>query len=226
MSFAAVVSPLKHQPSRHGRWLAAAAALAALAAPARAQGTLTLPLDARTKGSAKAPVTVYEMADFQCPVCHTFVTDNFPLLEKEYVATGKVRWIFINFPLPSIHANAVAAAEFASCAGKQGKFWPTHDMLYSTQDSWEHLKDPVPFFQSRMTSVGVKAVEMNGCLESGAGRAMVQDDAAGAARAGATATPTFYIEGGLMVGLYPLETFRHVLDSIYTAKTTMAAKKP
>lgn len=220
MSFENCVSRLKHQAIRHVRW-AAIAALAA--APARAQGTLTLPLDARTKGLASAPVTVYEMADFQCPYCGQFARETFPTIESEYIKTGKVRWIFFNLPIPSIHANAVAAAEFAVCAGAQGKFWPVHNMLYASQDQWELLKDPVPFFQSKMTSLGLRPDEMNGCLQSGRGTAMVKDDVAGAQRSGAQSTPSFYIEGGMMAGAQPIEVFRHILDSVYQAKT---AKKP
>jgi protein-disulfide isomerase len=217
MNFALAVSIVKLAGTAGVTVAIAATALCPASGMAQAQ---TLPLTARMKGSATAPVTVYEMADFQCPVCKTFVTSVWPTLEKEYVETGKVRWIFINFPLPSIHANAVAAAEFATCAAKDGKFWPTHDMLYSTQDSWEKLKDPVPFFQSRMPSLGLKADAMNSCLTSGGAAAMVRDDAAGAERSGANATPSFYIEGGMISGLYPLAVYQRILDSVYKAKTT------
>ncbi len=72
------------------------------------------PLRARTKGRADAPVTVYEMADFQCPACRLFAVTVLPALDSEYVRTGKVRWVFINLPLTSIHPNAVAAAEASS----------------------------------------------------------------------------------------------------------------
>jgi len=88
------------------------------------------PLAARSKGAAGAPVTVYEMADFQCPACRMFAVTVLPTIEQEYVQTGKVRWVFINLPLTSIHPNAVAAAEVAMCAARQGRFWPTHDALY------------------------------------------------------------------------------------------------
>src|ERR671927_65665 len=70
-------------------------------------------LDNRTKGSSNAPVTVYEMSDFQCPFCRQFALETFPQLDREYIASGKVRWVFINYPLTSIHANAAAAAQVA-----------------------------------------------------------------------------------------------------------------
>jgi protein-disulfide isomerase len=187
---------------------------------ASAQGApQSLPLAARTKGSATAPVTVYEMADFQCPVCGRFVKEMWPTIEKEFIATGKVKWIYINMPLTTIHANANAAAIFASCAGVQGKFWPAHDMLYANQANWEKLKDPAPFFQSKIPSLGLKADAMHSCLESGTGAAMVRDDASGAERTGANSTPSLYIEGGLMSGLYPLNVYQAILDSVWKAKT-------
>src|ERR1044071_1941498 len=111
---------------------------APLAAPAD-------PLASRTKAAATAPITVYEMSDFQCPYCKRHVDSTFAVLEKEYIATGKVRWVFINLPLASIHPNAVAPAEFAMCAARRGKFWPAHDLLFSTQSLWAPLKDPAPF---------------------------------------------------------------------------------
>lgn len=223
MSFAASVSHLKHQLRRLAWWASLVAALAAVAAPVRAQGTLALPLDARTKGSATAPVTVYEMADFQCPYCGTFARETFGKIEAEYIKTGKVRWIFINLPIPSLHANAEAAAEFGVCAALQGKFWRAHDMLYASQDQWEQLKDPVPFFQSNMTTLGLNLDKMGSCLQSGRGSAMVKDDVAGAQGAGVASTPSFYIEGGIVAGAQPIPVFRHILDSIYRAKS---AKKP
>ncbi len=214
MSFAAPVSRVK----QWHRLVALGMVLTPIAASGQAAAQ-TLPLTARTKGSANAPVTVYEMADFQCPVCGRFVSEIWPTIEKEYIATGKVKWIYIMFPLTQIHANAAAAAEFATCAALEGKFWQAHDMLYANQENWSALKNPAPFFQSKIGSLGLKADAMTSCLTTGIGRAMVADDASGSERSGARGTPTFYIEGGLMDRLYPIEVFRKVLDSIWAAKT-------
>ena len=79
------------------------------------------PLSARSLGSPTAPITVYEMSDFQCPYCRRHALDVFPALQQAYVKTGKVRWIFINFPLTSIHPNAAAAAELALCGARLGR---------------------------------------------------------------------------------------------------------
>jgi protein-disulfide isomerase len=178
----------------------------------------TDPLASRSKGSASAPVTVYEMSDFQCPYCKRFSEQTFPALEKEYIATGKVRWIFINLPLVSLHPNAVPAAEFAMCAAREGKFWPAHDLLYRRQDVWAPLKNPAAFLLSLADSLKIPRARITPCLEKGETRELVRSDSEGSVKAGASSTPTFYIEGALMKGAYPPEVWRPILDSIVRAK--------
>ena len=178
------------------------------------------PLASRAKGSPDAPVTVYEMADFQCPACRTFTVTVWPTLEREFVKTGKVRWIFINLPLTSIHPNAVPAAETAMCAARQGRFWQTHDLLYQHQDKWAKLAQPRAALVALAQRAGVDRTKLVACLNARATQAEVEKDAQLAARAGARATPSFYIEGGLLEGApYTPEPFRHLLDSVYAART-------
>jgi protein-disulfide isomerase len=183
--------------------------------------TASNPLAGRMRGSAKAPVTVYEMSDFQCPYCRQFALTTFPVLDSAYVATGKVRWAFVNFPLTSIHQNAVAAAETAFCAAQQGGFWPVHDLLYRHQDVWAPLKEPAAFFLTLADSAKLSRPALLGCLKSPATEAAIRADADGAERSGASSTPTFYIEGGLLVGAQPIELFRQVLDSILRVKAAV-----
>lgn len=188
-----------------------------------AQDTTDYLLRQRSLGSPDAPVTVYEMSDFQCPYCRRHALETFPELKRRYVDTGKVRWVFVNFPLTQIHPNAEAAAEFAMCAAREDKFWPVHDLLYRNQDTWAPLKNPAPFFLSLADSVGLSRKGLTDCLQSGFGRRIVRADAEGAAHAGANSTPTFFIEGGLLRGQAPASAFEPILDSIYAAKT---AEKP
>ena len=195
--------------------LAAAAPICAQTAPA---------LNARSKGSTKAPVTVYEMSDFQCPYCRQFVEETFPGLEHDYIATGKVRWIFINYPLTSIHQHAAAAAQLGMCAAQQQGFWRVHDLLFKYQETWAPLKEPAPFFVSLADSAKLSKPALLSCLESPETVNSVRADAEGAARSGATSTPTFYIEGGLLEGALPIEVFRQVLDSVYGVKSGKTGK--
>jgi protein-disulfide isomerase len=159
------------------------------------------------------------MSDFQCPYCRSFALETFRALEKEYISPGRVRWVFVNFPLTSIHANAVAAAGTALCAARQGAFWPVHDLLYTHQKVWAPLKEPGPFFLSLADSAGISKPKLLECVKSPTTVAEIRHEAEGAERAGASSTPTFYIEGGLLVGAHPLPVFRQVLDSIYALKS-------
>jgi protein-disulfide isomerase len=205
------------------RLLPTAALLLGLHASAAAQSAPNT-LVSRTKGSPSAPITVYEMSDFQCPYCRRFAVETFSTLDRDYVRTGKVRWVFVNFPLTSIHSNAVPAAEVALCASRQNAFWPVHDLLFRHQDVWAPLKEPAAFFLSLADSVKISKPALLECVKSPATRSEVQAEAEGSERSGASSTPSFYIEGGLLAGAHPIEVFRQVLDSIYKVKTAKAAQ--
>lgn len=178
------------------------------------------PLASRSKGSPTAPVTVYEMADFQCPACRTFTVNVMPALDKQFVQSGKVRWVFINLPLVSIHPNAMAAAEVAMCASRQGRFWETHDVLYYRQAEWAKLPEPRATLMGLAQRAGVDRKKLVACLDSGAVQKEVEQEALRAVRSGANATPSFYIEGGLLQGAPSTpEPMVRILDSIYTVRT-------
>jgi len=195
-----------------------AAALLVTGAGGRAQDAD--PLAARSKGAPTAPVTVYEMADFQCPACRMFAVTVLPTIDSEFVQTGKVRWVFINLPLTSIHPNAVAAATVAMCAARQGRFWPTHDALYKQQDDWAKLAEPRSTLVKIAQRAGVDRTKLLGCLNDDSVRREIDLDAQRATRSGAHATPSFYIEGGLLEGApYTPDPMRHLLDSIYAVRT-------
>ncbi len=83
-------------------------------------------------GDPGAPVTIIEFSDFQCPFCQKFHSETFPQIKKTYIDTGKVRFVYRDFPL-SFHPGAQPAAEAAECAHAQGKFWEMHEALFSEQ---------------------------------------------------------------------------------------------
>lgn len=184
------------------------------------------PLAARSKGRRTAAVTVYEISDFQCPFCRAFALETMPVLEREYLATGKVRLVYITLPLTSVHPNAVAAAEIALCAARQNRFWPLHDLLFRHQDAWASLPKPRAYLLALGDSARLDRAKLTRCVTSRATAPEVEADAARARRAGARSTPTFYIEGGLIEGAPPIGVVRAVLDSIYQAKTTTAPAPP
>ena len=177
-------------------------------------------LEFRTKGVDNAPVTIFELSDFQCPYCRRFWEETLPALEEEYIDTGKARFIFINLPLVSLHPNAPAAHEFAMCAAKQERFWPVHDLLYDHQDVWSNLSDPSPFFYGFVDSAGLDRARLEQCLSGGETRGVILSDIQQAQRGSITQTPTFVVEGGLLPGAQPIEVWRPILDSIIAAKET------
>lgn len=199
----------------------AASPVAAAAEPVRAAADTDSvdPRANRSLGSASAPVTVYEMSDFQCPFCRRHALETMPALEREYVKTGKVRWVFINFPIPEIHPNAVPAAEFAMCAARSGKFWQAHRLLFTHQPAWAKLGNPASFLLSLADSLKLPRRPLLFCLQDPAVRRAVEAEAQGSMRAGANSTPSFYIEGGLLVGAQPAEVFRPILDSVIAARS-------
>jgi protein-disulfide isomerase len=176
-------------------------------------------LAARTKGSPNAPITVLEIADFQCPACRVFWQETMPLLQREYVDAGKIRLLFVNLPLVSIHPNAAAAHEFAMCAAAQDRFWPVHDMLFDQQSGWARLDDPSPYFVSVAVATGLATDSLEACVTTGRMRALIMREAESVVRAGVQSTPSFVIEGALLAGAVPIEGWRPILDSIYAGKS-------
>ena len=84
-------------------------------------------------GQHDAPITLIEFSDYQCPFCQRFFQTTFPVLKTEYIDAGKLRYVFRDFPLDSIHPQARKAAEAGHCAGDQGKYWEMHDLLFQNQ---------------------------------------------------------------------------------------------
>ena len=196
------------------RLLVIAAALAV--APAAAAQTAWL--NERTRGAETAPVTIFEIADFQCPACRDFFIRTIPALDRDYVATGKVRIVFVNLPLVTIHPNAAAAHEFAMCAASQNRFWPVHDLLYRHQAVWAGLADPSSYFGVLADSAALHREQLGRCIASGEMRQLVLAEGNGAVQNGITSTPSFVIEGGLISGAVPMEALAPVLDSILAGK--------
>lgn len=184
-----------------------------------AQDTADLLLSARIKGDPGAPVTVLEASDFQCPYCRDFWRDVLPVLEEEYIDTGKIRFVFLNLPLPSLHENAPAAHEFAMCAAAQDRFWPVHDLLYEHQDAWARLDDPSSYFYQLASLAGIELAALQKCFEAGAVRRLIQEEVQLNVRSGVRSTPSFVIEGGLLIGAQPIDVWRPILDSLVAART-------
>ena len=167
----------------------------------------------RAKGAESAPVLVFEVADFQCPYCARFWKETFPRLDSAYIRTGKVRWVFVNLPLPS-HQHAWAAAEAALCAGAlAGDFWSVHDRLFAHQREWSALPDPAPAFIGYAREGGVPEAEFRACIDGDQVASLIIEDVIFAARAGVRGTPAFITnQDQAVVGLKSFEEWEQVLE--------------
>lgn len=160
----------------------------AAAAPARAAaaiGATVTMAGAPAKGRSNAPVTIVEFSDFQCPFCARHVRDTIPLLMKEYIDTGKLRYVYRN-AIESIHRNAVKAAEAAACANESGKFWPIHARFFANQQSLAPAQ-----LAGHAAAAGVGTAAFQQCLSSGRFTARVRKDISDGSALGPTGTPAF-----------------------------------
>jgi len=164
--------------------------------------------DGPTKGSEKAPVTIIEFSDFQCSFCRKFWQTTFPLIEKKYIQTGKVKFVYRHFAI--LGKPSTAAAQAAECAGEQGKFWDYHDKLFSSAGS------PLAFTDGKLKGyakeLGLKSQAFNQCLDSGKHLKKVEDETATAAFLGARGTPAFLLNGKLFAGAQPFEVFEAAIE--------------
>jgi protein-disulfide isomerase len=156
------------------------------------------------KGSATAPVTIVEFSDFHCPFCKR-VLPTLGQLESQY--GDKVKLVFRDYPIDNLHPAARKAHEAARCSHEQGKFWAYHDALFANapQASPEQLK-------TYAQEVGLDVPAFEQCVNSGAYQATVQRDVEEGTRVGVTGTPAFFINGRLLTGAQPLESFVRVIE--------------
>ncbi len=168
--------------------------------------------DDAVKGDPNAKVTIVEFSDFQCPFCGRFFRDTLPSIEKEYVATGKVKMVFRDFPL-SFHENAQKAAEAAECAHEQGKFWEMHDKLYNNQQALA-----VSDLKKYAADLKLDTTKFNSCLDSSKYKQETQNDEADGQKYGVSGTPAFFINGRKLVGAQPFSAFKSIIDAELAAK--------
>jgi len=151
------------------------------------------------KGSPEAPVKVVAFEDFQCPACAFYNKNLAPLVARDYIDTGKIQFIYHEFPL-DVHPNAVPAAEAARCAADQSpaKYWEMHDMLFVNQAQWAQLGSPTNTFSGYAGQIGLDRNAFNSCMSAGTHNAAVVAAGEAAIAAGAQATPTFSVNGQLV----------------------------
>jgi protein-disulfide isomerase len=143
---------------------------------------------APVRGDKNAKYTIVEFSEFQCPFCGRHVKDTVPQLEKDYVQSGKAKYVFLDYPLESIHKNAFKAAEAGNCAAEQGKFWEMHDRLFANQTALEPAQ-----LTEHAKAVGLDAAKFQQCMDTGKSAAGIRKDIAEGNKLGVTGTPTTFI---------------------------------
>jgi len=199
-------------PSAGGATKTAAAQAASAATPVH-DSIVDAADRGRILGKESAPVWFLIVSDFQCPYCKAWHDSTFHALEKEYVATGKIRMAYVNYPMPQ-HTNAVPAAVTAMCASAQGRFWATQDRIFDTQKSWQALKDARPYLDSLAVASGTDAAKLRSCEEDKRMLPLIALDQSRFQSQGVQGTPTVFIGSAQLVGALPTTEFRHVIDSV------------
>lgn len=159
-------------------------------------------------GDNNAPVTFIAFEDFECPFCERFSQQTLPLIINEFVKSGKVRIVWKDFPL-SIHSRAQEAHEAARCAWEQDKFWEYHDVIYDNQnnlgtnDLKRHAKN-----------LGLNESQFSSCFDSGKYTDLIKEKVSEGTSIGVSGTPSFLINGRLVVGAQPYQTFADIINQI------------
>ena len=161
-------------------------------------------------GDPKAPVTVVEFADFQCPFCGRFFQTVEQALIEQYVKTGKVRFVYRNFAFLGPESEDAAAA--AACAGEQGKFWEYHDYLYTHQRGENGGAFAKANLKNFARAVGVDGAKFDPCLDRERSMNAVRADTAAGRSYGVTGTPATFINGRLVSGAQPIAAFVLVIE--------------
>ena len=172
-------------------------------------------------GREDAPVTMVEFTDYQCPFCRRFESDSFAQLKKDYIDTGKVRFVSRDLPL-DFHPNAPAAAMAARCAGDQHKFWEMRDAMML--DTATDLGPDSILKYGQKTNLDMTA--FRGCLSDKKYTSAIQKDTADAGTLGISGTPSFVIgktakdeiAGVRIVGAVPYTVFESAIKDLLSRK--------
>lgn len=164
-------------------------------------------------GDPTAPNLIEEFGDYECPFCARFHTTTFGQIKKDYIDTGKARYVFKDFPLTHAHFNAQKAAEASHCAADQEKYAEYHDKLYQNSysgDRWGN-KPSTNLFRKYAADLGLDTEKFNKCLDSGSKAGDVRANLAEGQQRGVSGTPAFFVNGHFVSGAQPYHVFAQLL---------------
>ena len=166
--------------------------------------TVNVAADDPVIGPANAPVTLVEFSDFQCPFCLRVA----PTLKRLREVYGdRIRIVWKDFPLTTIHPEAFKAAEAAQCARDQGKFWEYHDVLFGNQQALQP-----EFLKKYAADIGLNAAAFGTCLDTAKYSDRVQEQMGIGNGLGVGSTPSTFVNGRMVSGAVPYETFAAIID--------------
>jgi protein-disulfide isomerase len=186
---------------------------------------VVLPIDGYpSKGSQSAKLVLVEFTDYQCPFCGRHFQQTSPQIERDYVNTGRVRHVVRDFPIESIHKDALKAAEAAHCAGERGQYWQMHDRLFNSQNAL--AADQLVAYAG---ALGLDVQSFRQCLDSNKYSAKIRQDLVEAQKIGVQATPSFLLgvaePGGssvkvvkMIAGAHPYAVFKEAIDSLLSGQ--------
>jgi len=167
----------------------------------------------KVMGNDNAKVTITEYSDFQCPLCKKYFDESFPTIIKDYVETGKVKYVFKHFPL-NIHPQAPDAALAAECALAQNKFWEMHDQLFTTQSQWSESPNHNDQFKKIAADLKLDTVKFGQCLDNKQFQTNVEKDYSDGLANNFRGTPSFKINDEVIIGAQDLSNFTDTIDKL------------
>jgi len=185
---------------------------------AQAERTARLTLSGQPSlGSPNAPLVMVEFTDYQCPFCSRFHSQTFPLIRKAFVESGRVRYVTLDFPLTGIHGDALQAARASHCGEEQGRYWETHDALFSQRGQLARGS-----LLTAAKGLGLNVQRFAACLDSRANDERIQRDLSQGRAIGVSGTPTFLlgrptgrtVVGRIVVGAQPFEVFDDLIRAM------------
>lgn len=169
--------------------------------------------DDTVMGDKNAPVTMVEFGDFECPFCIEHFKTVFPLIKKNYIDTGKLKFVFRDFPLDS-HPQAKRAAHAAECAGEQNKYYTMHDQLFNGIYSFTEN-----YLRTYASNIQLDAKRFDSCMSEKRYNPEIEKDIADGKALGITGVPTFFINGIKVTGAQSFQTFSDLIDQEYARST-------
>lgn len=170
------------------------------------------PDDDPVLGSSGASLTVIEFTDYQCTFCRKYFLETFGSLKKDYIDTGKIRYVVRDYPLQE-HPQSLLASEAADCAGEQGKFWEMHDLLFTEQDKWSYQNDALKTMKEFANRLQLDQGKFSACLDDGNFEMEINKDISDGELYKIAFTPTIFVGDKKIVGAQAYETFKSVIDS-------------